>query len=116
MVAIVKERQRKGYLVSAVGSAGETVQMVGGLYKEGLVDFQRVLDADRSKFEADDQAAVSEGAIAKNYVRLYKALGGGTEVEVVAPETPRATAQSPFRRKPKVQEPDEGKEAAPEAS
>ena len=104
MVAIVKERSRQGHLGGAVESAGETVELVTDLYKKGLADFQRVVDADRVKFDAEDQLTVSRGEVAKNYVRLYKALGGGTEVEVVPVEEPRTTAESPFKRKSKKQE------------
>lgn len=100
MVAVVKERSRKGFLQNAVKSAEETVGMVTDLYKEGLAEFQRVLDANRTKFESEDQLTVSKGEIAKNYIRLYKALGGGTEVDVVPPvEPPKTTATSPFKRK-----------------
>jgi outer membrane protein TolC len=42
-----------------------------------MVDFLRVLDAQRSLLSLQDQLAQSEGTITSNVVRLYKALGGG---------------------------------------
>ena len=100
MVAVVKERDRKKFLENALKNATETVGMVTDLYKEGLADFQRVLDANGTKFDSEDQLTVSEGEIAKNYVRLYKALGGGTKVDVIPAVTPPPkTATSPFKRK-----------------
>ena len=99
MVAVVKERDRKGYLTTALENANDTVGMVTNLYTEGLVDFQRVLDANRLKFDSEDQLTLSKGDIAKNYIRLYKALGGGTEVEVVPVDEPRTTTSGLFHRK-----------------
>ncbi|MGI9240063.1 MAG: TolC family protein, partial [Verrucomicrobiales bacterium] len=104
MVAVAKERERRSFLTTAVSNAEETVDLVNVLYTEGLVDFQRVLDANRTKFESEDQATLSQGDIAKNYIRLYKALGGGTEVEVIPVAEPRTTAESPFKRKSDRQE------------
>jgi outer membrane protein TolC len=46
-------------------------------YKNGLSDFNNVLDAQRSLLTFEEQLAVSEGTISINLVRLYKALGGG---------------------------------------
>ncbi len=88
MASIAYEWQRTGFLGKAVTAAEETVGLVKSNYAEGLVDFQRVLDAERTKFNTEDEAAVSKGQIAKNYVALYKALGGGSEVEVVPDRPP----------------------------
>ena len=52
-------------------------------YQNGLVDFQRVLDAERTKFNTEDDLAVARGNISQSYVSLYKALGGGSEVELI---------------------------------
>ena len=46
-------------------------------YNSGLVDFQTVLDADRTLIALEDSLAVSDGEVTANLVRLYKALGGG---------------------------------------
>ncbi len=45
--------------------------------RTGLVDFLNVLDSERSLFEQQDQLLDSEGRVAKNLVRVYRALGGG---------------------------------------
>ncbi len=49
-------------------------------YQEGLVDYQRVLDATRSLTTKQDQFAQTQGQIATSVVALYKAFGGGWEV------------------------------------
>lgn len=102
-VAIVKEKQRSVKLDQAVAATEKTVSKISDLYVEGLVDFQNVLDAERTLFVAQDDAAVSEGQIAGNYVRLYKALGGGarppSEDELVFART-RQRAEEKANRKP----------------
>ena len=60
-----------------VNAAQQTVELVQVLYRTGLVDFLNVLDAERSLFEAQDQLLESKGRVAKNLVRVYRALGGG---------------------------------------
>jgi outer membrane protein TolC len=50
---------------------------VNVLYRTGLVDFLNVLDAERSLFEEQDRLLESRGRVAKNLVRVYRALGGG---------------------------------------
>ena len=63
-------------------SARKTVSLVKDNYREGLVDFQNVLDAERTIFDVEDQAATSRGRIASGYISLYKALGGGTRMKL----------------------------------
>ena len=72
-----EERARLEELQRGVRAAEQTVELVQVLYKTGLVDFLNVLDAERSLFEAQDQLLESEGRVAKNLVRVYRALGGG---------------------------------------
>lgn len=83
MAAIVNERDRLGDLGRAVASSRETVKLVKDNYEGGLVNFQSVLDSERTRLEAEDQEAFSRGQLAQNYIRLYKALGGGTECEAI---------------------------------
>jgi len=47
------------------------------LYKNGLSDFQNVLDAQRSLFNYQDQLVVTEGNVLLYLIQLYKSLGGG---------------------------------------
>ena len=92
MVSIANEWDRGAYLGRAVAASRETVELVKSNYEDGLVDFQRVLDAERTKFSTEDEEAVSKGQVAKNYVTLYKALGGGSEVELTPPGKPAEQA------------------------
>jgi outer membrane protein TolC len=50
-------------------------------YKQGVVDFLTVLDAQRNLFAAQDALVQSDLAVTANLVAIYKALGGGWEAE-----------------------------------
>ncbi len=50
------------------------------MYKEGLSDYQRVLDSTRSLTQKQDQYAQTKGKIATFAIALYKAFGGGWQI------------------------------------
>ena len=58
-----------------------THELARELYKNGVTDFQNVLDSQRSLFLRQDELAASEGQVATNLVNLYRALGGGWAAE-----------------------------------
>lgn len=72
-----QERARVAELRRGVRAAEQTVELVQVLYRTGLVDFLNVLDSERSLFEQQDLLLESEGRVARNLVRVYRALGGG---------------------------------------
>lgn len=74
-----QEQDRRDALRRAVTAAQRSVELSVELYRQGLVDFQNVLDAQRTLLSFQDQLAESEGLVANNLVALYKALGGGWE-------------------------------------
>ncbi|MGN6625014.1 MAG: TolC family protein, partial [Tepidisphaeraceae bacterium] len=46
-------------------------------YRQGIVDFLNVLDAQRSLYQSEDALADSDRAVTTAMVALYKALAGG---------------------------------------
>ena len=48
-------------------------------YREGAVDFLRLLDAERTLLQAEDALAAVETDLNTAVVLIYKALGGGWE-------------------------------------
>jgi NodT family efflux transporter outer membrane factor (OMF) lipoprotein len=72
-----KEQERREALERAVEAALSAQELSADQYRNGLSDFNNVLDAQRSLLGFQEQLAVSEGAVSENAVRLYKALGGG---------------------------------------
>jgi outer membrane protein TolC len=51
------------------------------LYQRGLTDFLNVLDAQRALYTQQDLLVQSESNVSANAVALFKALGGGWEVD-----------------------------------
>jgi multidrug efflux system outer membrane protein len=45
-------------------------------YREGVVDFLSLLDAERTQLQAEDGVAQAEGQVYVAVIALYKALGG----------------------------------------
>ena len=105
MAAVANERDRQSELRRAVTASREAVELVKGTYEDGLIDFQRVLEAERARFNNEDSAVVSRGQIAWHYIRLYKALGGGSKVELVPIPRPRIQGRGgPFHRRQATQQ------------
>jgi NodT family efflux transporter outer membrane factor (OMF) lipoprotein len=79
LVAYIEDRTRLSALKRSVKASRRSVKLATDLYKQGLVDFQQVLDAQRDQFSFENQLAAARGNSAANFVRLYAALGGGWE-------------------------------------
>jgi outer membrane protein TolC len=77
LVAYAEEQLRRQSLAEATQAARRAVELSRDQYASGLIDFQVVLDAERSLLSLQDQLALSEAAITSNLISLYKALGGG---------------------------------------
>jgi NodT family efflux transporter outer membrane factor (OMF) lipoprotein len=73
--------QRSEILFQAAAATSEAVDLVLTQYNTGLTGFNNVLVTQRDLFELQDQLVVSEAQISANLVGLYKALGGGWDVE-----------------------------------
>jgi outer membrane protein, multidrug efflux system len=65
-------------------SAAEATSLATQRYTGGVADFFPVLDAQRSQLEIEAQLAQSETRTATSMVAVYKALGGGWEIEQTA--------------------------------
>ncbi len=77
LTALQGDREHRLLLQDAASSASNAAQLAGQRYGSGLVDFQTVLDTQRSVLSTQDSLASAEADVASDQVRLYKALGGG---------------------------------------
>jgi NodT family efflux transporter outer membrane factor (OMF) lipoprotein len=77
LVAFAQEESRRQSLSEAEQAAQRAADLAQSQYESGLVDFQVVLDAQRSLLSVQDNLAVSTAEAASDLIRLYKALGGG---------------------------------------
>lgn len=77
LVSLVRTRERVEALAIATGSAGSAAEMARQRYSAGLIDFQSVLDTQRTVRTIEDSLATSRADGVLALIRLYKALGGG---------------------------------------
>jgi NodT family efflux transporter outer membrane factor (OMF) lipoprotein len=61
----------------AAASARQANTLARLQYQAGAVDFQKVLDTDRTRLSAEDAVASADADVLTAVVQLYKALGGG---------------------------------------
>jgi NodT family efflux transporter outer membrane factor (OMF) lipoprotein len=86
LVAYAGEQVRRQSLNEASQAALRAADLAETQYASGLVDFQVVLDAQRSLLSFQEQLSESDGEVVSNLVRLYKALGGGWTTFAAAAE------------------------------
>ena len=75
--AYTQEYHRYKSLQGAVKAATDAVTISQDLYKNGLKDFNNVLDAQRSRLQLEEELVISRGQITIDLINLYKTLGGG---------------------------------------
>jgi NodT family efflux transporter outer membrane factor (OMF) lipoprotein len=95
-VGFVKAGEQIGFLAGATKAAQRSVDIATLQYKEGLADFERVIDTQRTLFVQQDQLVTTQGNLTQNLVALYKAMGGGWEpgrARPVVDDATRATMQ-----------------------
>ncbi len=75
--AYTQEYHRNKSLEMAVKAATDAVAISKDLYKNGLKDFNNVLDAQRSRLSLEESYVISRGQITLDLIALYRALGAG---------------------------------------
>jgi multidrug efflux system outer membrane protein len=86
LVGLSSERERRVSLDAAVKSSRRAVELANQLWTAGRTDFLGVLDAERDLYAAEDALVESDRRAAAELVSLYKALGGGWELESAVDE------------------------------
>jgi multidrug efflux system outer membrane protein len=81
LVEFGKQQVRRDNLRDAVDASRKAVVLARQRFENGVTDFLVVLDAERVLLEAEDQLARSQTQTATALVAVYKALGGGWEIE-----------------------------------
>jgi NodT family efflux transporter outer membrane factor (OMF) lipoprotein len=81
MIGFLEDQVQASHLSDAVTASQRSVDISSLQYSEGLTDYQRVLDAQRSLTRDQDALAVTKGSVAVNLVNMYQALGGGWKAD-----------------------------------
>jgi len=80
LVSFLRSRDQQNLLEESVTAAKRSVEISTLQYREGIVDYQRVLDAQRFQSDQQDFLADTQGTMVLNLISLYKAMGGGWEI------------------------------------
>lgn len=88
VVAVRTAREREDALARAEAAARETLTLAELRYRSGTVDFQVLLDAQRSLLSAQDSRQSATTARSTAAVQLFKALGGGWPAPAAPTGTP----------------------------
>lgn len=82
IVAFLQSQVEVKFLKDSMKASKRSVDLSMIQYREGLVDYQRVLDTQRFLTEQQDQQTATAGDVATNLISVYKALGGGWQVRI----------------------------------
>lgn len=77
LIALRKAHEQLAARQRAAAAARNAALLANNRYASGLIDFQTVLETQRTLLSAQDSVAGIETELGTDYVRLYKALGGG---------------------------------------
>lgn len=79
LVQLRGDRARLAQLRIAAEAAANAALLAQNRYTSGLIDFQAVLETQRTQLATQDSVASTAASLTAGHVRLYKALGGGWE-------------------------------------
>jgi NodT family efflux transporter outer membrane factor (OMF) lipoprotein len=91
IIGFLKTLEATSAQQNAVAAARRSVDLAALQYREGAVDYQRVLDSERTLLQEDNKLVNLRSNAATNVISLYKALGGGWEMSIGQPFVPNAT-------------------------
>jgi multidrug efflux system outer membrane protein len=92
-VAFATSRAQVDILDQAVQAARRSLEIATIQYREGMVDFERVLDSQRSLFSQQERLVAVRGDVAQSLIALYKAMGGGWQAGRNRPAVDEATRE-----------------------
>jgi outer membrane protein TolC len=82
MVGFLLSQSQAKYLKEGSEAAKRSSDLSMIQYKEGIIEYQRVLDSNLALTQQQDQYAQTRGEIVTNLIAMYKALGGGWQVRL----------------------------------
>jgi outer membrane protein TolC len=85
LTSYANSHERRAALQNASTSARNAALMARQRYEGGLIDFQSVLDTDRTLLSSEDSLASAEFDERAALIGLYKAMGGGWNEDAAIP-------------------------------
>jgi NodT family efflux transporter outer membrane factor (OMF) lipoprotein len=80
LVGFLKTQEQESFLLESVTAAKRSVDLSMVQYREGLIDYQRVLDSQRILADQQDLQVATTGSVVTNLIAAYKSLGGGWQI------------------------------------
>ena len=77
IIDFLKSQESLESQLESAEAASKTNDLINLQLDEGEVDFNRVFNVQNFKTQQEESAAVARGAVAQNYIAIYRALGGG---------------------------------------
>ncbi len=94
LVSLANSRRQVVTLTAAANDSHDALIFAQSQYRAGLIDFQTLLDSQRTLLTAQDSLAQARADRATGLIQLYKALGGGWQAAPMPasalPNTPAA--------------------------
>ncbi len=81
LVDFGRQQAQRDHLAASAHSSALAVDLANQRYESGMADFLTVLDAERTQLAVEDELAQSQTRTVTALVAVYKALGGGWEIE-----------------------------------
>ena len=81
LIAYRADQLRRERLAAAVSQSRRAQQIASERYRSGLSDFLEVLTAQRTVLQAEQDLASATTTVSTDLITLYKALGGGWEID-----------------------------------
>lgn len=88
LVSYANSRRREQALREAADAAHNAVLMARQRYATGIIDFQKVLDTERTLLTVQDSLKTTQAESISALIRLYKALGGGWQAVASVTDQP----------------------------
>ena len=80
LAAFLRTQEQVRFLSESVDASRRSMDLALIQYREGLSDYQRVIDTQKTLVERQDTLITSKGDVPRNLIAVYKALGGGWEI------------------------------------
>lgn len=97
-VSFARTGEQIALLADSVRAAQRALDLATLQYREGLTDFQRVIDSQRTFFSQQELLVTSRGNLTQSLIATYKAMGGGWEQGRSRPVLDDATRAAMTRR------------------
>ena len=79
-IAYVKSLEQVDLLERGQVAAQRSLDIANIQYREGMADFERVLDAQRSLFSQQERVVSNSGNVVSSLIAVYKAMGGAWDI------------------------------------